>query len=120
MKRSKVYQLYPARGVPNLGAIDGHFEDLDTYVGMAFDRKADLTPLCSVGKKDSVFIWSERTLRELGARGGCQRNAQLVAVAYLWELVYKLLLAAAHDVSEEPGFESMGLRVNNVGRREGG
>ena len=119
MKKSKLYQLYPARGVPNLGAIDGYFDDLDTFVGMAFDRRSDNTPLCSINQKDSVFVWSERTMQGLGTKGGDIQKAQLVAVAYLWELVYNLLLANSDDVSEEPGFESYGLRVNKLARREG-
>ena len=99
-----------------MGARNGYFDDLDTYCGMAFDRKLDLTPLHSANKADSLFVWSSGTMNELKARGGCLNKLQLVAVAYLWEFVYGLLLASCDDVSQEPGFEALGLRMNVVGR----
>ena len=109
MKSHALYRLYPDRDTPNLGAPDGFFDHLDTYCAMAFDRASDLSPLCSKNKIDSLFVWSDRTMKELKAKGGCLRDHQLVAVAYLWELVYELLLSSSNDVSESPGFESFGL-----------
>ncbi len=61
---------------------------------------------------NSLFVWSDRTINELKQKGGNLQNLQLDAVAYLWELVYDLLLATADNVSQSPGFESLGLRVN--------
>ena len=60
-----------------------------------------------------MFIWSDRTIKEVEAKGGCLKSHQLNVEAYLWELVYELLLSGHDDVSESPGFESLGLRVKN-------
>jgi len=54
---------------------------------------------------------------ELNKRGDL-RKLQLDAVAYLWELVYDLLLAKSENMSTSPGFESLGLRVNNERKRK--
>ena len=99
----------------NLGARDGYFDELDTYCGMAFDRTNDVEALCSVNKEDSLLVWSERTIKELEAKGESLTKVQLVAIAYLWEFVYDLLLASGDNVSKEPGFESLGLRWNVLG-----
>ena len=81
---------------------------------MAFDKNLNLSPLYSIHESDSLFIWSDRTVKEPEAKGGCLKSHQLNAVAYLWELVYELLLSSHDDVSESPGFESLGLRVNKL------
>ena len=117
MKKSKLYRLYPGRMAANLGARDGYFDELDTYCGMAFDRTNDVEALCSVNKEDSLLVWSERTIKELEAKGESPHKVQLVAVAYLWEFVYGLLLASGDNVFKEPGFESLGLRWNVLGGR---
>ncbi len=51
-------------------------------------------------------------------RGGDLKKLQLDAVAYLWELCYDLLLAKGENVSKSPGFEMLGLRVNNNNKRK--
>ena len=43
-------------------------------------------------------------MKKLEEKGGCLHDHQLMAVAYLWELVYKLLLSSSDDMSESPGF----------------
>ena len=120
MKKHPLYRYYPASKVPNLGGIKGYFENLDTYCGMAFDKKSNVELLCSIGQKDSLFVWSDQTMQELRKRGGDLQKLQLEAVAYLWELVYDLLLASSDNVSLSPGFESLGLRLNRLVGAHGG
>ena len=109
----KLYRLYPARGVDNLGANEGHWDHLDRYCAMAFDAKdSNSAPLCSVDADDSLFVWSKESIDELKKKGGRLDKWQRDAVAYLWELCYDLLLARSNNVSKEPGYEAMGLRVN--------
>lgn len=88
-----LYQLYPAKGFPNLGAQEGYFENLVVYCGMAYDSKDDLEPLLSTSQDDSLLVWSEETMGELKKRNGNLRRLQLDAVAYLWEICYNLILA---------------------------
>ena len=118
MRRHNFYQRYPAKGVENLGAIEGNFENLVMYCGMAYDKRGNIAPLCSESADDSLFVWSKETIGELKKRGDVQK-LQLHAVAYLWEICYDLALAKHDNVSESPGYESLGLRVNKKKRTIG-
>ena len=118
MRAHRFYREYPARGVENLGAQEGHFENLAIYCGMVYDKGGDVMPLCSNGENDSLFVWSKKSISELKKRGGDLKKNQLDAVAYLWEICYDLLLAQGANVSSSPGFESLGLRVNNNTRKK--
>ncbi len=84
---------------------------------MAYDKtdEKSIKPLCSSGNTSSMFVWSEITLNKLKKRDGDLRKLQLDAVAYLWEICYDLLLARGDNVSNSPGFESLGLRANRPG-----
>ena len=72
----------------------------------------NVAPLCSDGRSNSLFVWSQEALAKLTREDGNMRSNQLDAVAYLWELCYDLVLAASNNVSQSPGFESFGLRNN--------
>merc|ERR1712176_257706 len=92
MMKHRLYQLFPSREVKNIGARRGYFENLDTYCAMAYDKSESVAPLCSRGERDSLFVWSDRTIKELERyakdRGGGAiglKKVQLDAVAYLWE-----------------------------------
>ena len=61
MTKHKFYRRYPAARVRNLGKPKGHFEQLGMYCGMAFDKK-EVATLCSIGRGDSLFVWSEQTM----------------------------------------------------------
>ena len=83
------------------------------YCAMAFDKKQDVTSLCSNDSDDSLFVWSKQTIAELNnKKDGNMQRMQLNAVANLWEMCYDLLLATDENVSVSPGFEAFGLRVN--------
>ena len=54
-------------------------------------------------------------MEELKRRGGLLKKLQLDVIAYVWEMFYGLAMADnTNNVSVSPGFESFGLRVNNV------
>ena len=86
MKLHPLYQLYHSEEVKNIGGRRGYFENLVTYVAMAFDKTDEnsIAPLCSNDERDSLFVWSDRTLNELKKRGDILQKTQLDAVAYLW------------------------------------
>ena len=113
MRVHRLYREYPDSGVENLGAPEGNFDNLVMYCGMAYDKKMDTTPLRSRDATGSLFVWSDEVISELTKKGGDLKKFQLDAVAYLWEICYDLLLAKTDNVSMSPGFESLGLRVNN-------
>jgi len=113
MRKSRFYQEYPWGGVPNIGGTGGTFENLRVFCGMAFNRKDDISPLCSVNANNSLFVWSKQTIEELKKKDGNLQDNQLVAISYLWETCDDLLLAREHNVSQSPGCEGLGLRVNN-------
>ncbi|KAL7536826.1 LOW QUALITY PROTEIN: hypothetical protein ACHAXR_007426 [Thalassiosira sp. AJA248-18] len=118
MRVHRFYRDYPARGVENLGAPEGHFENLVMYCGMAYDKKCDVKALCSDAVNDGLFVWSLESISEMKRKGGDLKEHQLDAVAYLWEICYDLLLAKGENVSKSPGFEVLGLRVNNDKKRK--
>ena len=118
MRVHRLYSVYPACGVPNLGATEGNFDDLAMHCGMAYKKKACITQLVSVGNPRSLLIWTSETINALK---GCDRELkklQLDGVAYLWELCYDLLLKGADNISASPGFESLGLRISRKRKRE--
>ena len=117
MRKMRFHRSYPAEGVQNLGGRKGYFETLDMYCAMGFDRTDDLSAFCPKEADDTVFVWSKDTIKELNKRSGPLKEKQLDMVAYLWELVYDLLLDSRHNVSDSPGFESFGLRVNDKKRK---
>ena len=96
----------------NIGGEEGCFENLEVYCGMAFDKKENVTSLCSDGEDDSLLVWNKETIAILKQRKGSLKENQLLAVSYLWELCYDLLLAKHDNVSASPGFEALGLRPN--------
>ncbi len=123
MRKCQFYRRYPSRdATEDSGAWSGYFENLRMFCGMAFDKKGEVRPLCSIGKEDSLFVWSDRVIEELKKRaekkGVSLQRMQLTAVAYLWEMYYELMLARSENVSKSPGAESLGLRVNNKNTRK--
>ena len=112
MRQHRFYQEYPAKGVDNIGGIGGHFDNLEVFCGMAFDKTGDVTPLCSEGEDKSLFVWSKQCTDALKKRDGSVGDNKLLAIAYLWETCYDLLLAKCDNVSSSPGFEALGLRIN--------
>ena len=72
----------------------------------------DVTPLCSEGAENSLFVWSKDCITILKQRDYILQESQLLAISYLWEICHDLLLAKKDNVSFSPGFESLGLRVN--------
>jgi len=112
MEKHKFYQCYPTRGVENLGGQKGYFEDLDMYCALAFDRASNLEDFCPKEEDDSLFVWSNETMKSLTRYSGTMKDKQLNMVAYLWELTFELLLSVDGNVSKSPGYETFGLRVN--------
>ena len=117
MRTGELYRKYPKRGVENLGAREGYFDNLDMYCGLAFDRSKDTSALCDDEASGGLFVWSEEAVNELKNRGRDLKKLQLDTVAYLWELFYDVLLGKNDNVSVSPGFEALGLRVNNRKRK---
>ena len=118
MRMHRLYREYPASGVDDLGVAEGTFNNLTMYCGMAYDKKGDTGALRSRGTAGSLFVWRQEIMDELNKKGGDLKKLQLDAVAYLWELAYDLVLAKSENVSTSPGFESLGLRVNNDKKRK--
>jgi hypothetical protein len=112
MRKHRFYQEYPAKGVENIGGIGGYHDNLLVYCGMAFDRAEDVSPLCSDGTENSLFVWTNTCTDILKQREGTLEDSQLLAIAYLWEICDDLLMAKCDNVSSAPGFEALGLRIN--------
>ena len=112
MREHRFYQEYPARGVPNIGGTGGYFENLERYCGMAFDKDGGIKQICMESGEGSLFVWRKECVDVLKQRDGSLQESQLLAISYLWELCYDLLLAKHDNVSASPGFEALGLRIN--------
>ena len=111
IRKHRFYQEYPAKGVKHIGGIEGYFDDLEVYCGMAFDRTKDVEPLCLEGAENSLFVWDKGCIDILKLRDCSLQDDQLLAISYLWEICDDLLLAKMENVSASPGFEPLGLRV---------
>ena len=85
-------------GGENLGEIEGYFENLEVYCGMAFDRKEDVTPLFSEGAENSLFVWIKDCITILKQRDCSLQESQPLAISYLWEICDDLLLAKKDNV----------------------
>ena len=70
MKEHEFFRQCPAKGIPNLGGVGGHFQSLSIYCGMALNKKQDMASLCSNGGDDSLFVWSKQTIVELDKKEG--------------------------------------------------
>jgi len=117
MRGLEFYRKYPARGVPNLGGRKGYFDNLVMYCALAFNRTDDLSDFCPKEADEDYFVWSQGTIAELIKRSSPLEHLQLDMIAYLWELVYDLMLGKDDNVSQSPGFEALGLRVNESGSK---
>ena len=113
------YTLYPSRSNPNhLENMIGYFEDLKQYCGFCFKRSQNINGLISMTDGESIFDWSLYYDRlEMTSIRGCEtvREKQLVVVGYFFELCYDLCLSTSHNVSNNPGFESILGVFNNEG-----
>ena len=87
------------------------------YCGMAFDANGIIAPLCSDNEEASINSSSSESMDELKKRDGKMQTLQLNAISYMWELCYYPLLANGENVLASPGFESLGLRINNKRRK---
>ena len=68
-----------------------------------------MSPLCLVDSDKSLFAWSDKTVEESRKRDRDQRNKQIVAILYQWELCDSLLMAGEDNVSG-----SSGLRARDI------
>ena len=117
MKEHRVYREYPALGVENLGMAEGNFNNMLMHCGMAYDKKQDVTSLCTHDNCYSLFVWSEGAIRELRNKSVELKKLQLDVVAYLWEICYDPILAKAENISMSSGLESLRLSVNDNRKR---
>ena len=111
------YTLYPSRSnthqLPNKM---GYFEDLSLYCGFSFNRSENVEGLISTDIQTGIFDWSVYTnhLEKANIRGcGTLREKQLVVVGYFFEMCYDICLSPKHNVSNNPGFETILGVFNN-------
>ena len=105
------YTMYPARSNSNqLPNRMGYFDDLTQYCGFSFKRSGNVEALVSTVDGECLFDWSLyiKKLETANIRG-CKsmREKQLVVVGYFFELCYDICLSPRHNVSNNPGFESI-------------
>ena len=89
------------------------------YCAMAFNsslKDGSLEPIYD-HSDSGLFVWTDQAMSALTRVEEDLQKLQRDAVAYLWELCYDLLLANGDNVSESPGFEGFGLRVNHRKRK---
>ena len=110
MTTSKFYRSYPAKqtNLPNTSRL-GWFESLHPVVAFGFSpTNLDvITTDISEGGiimikevKEKVEQMNKQTTQPYTAKAATM-------IAYLFELVYQLCLCPHHDISENPGFESV-------------
>ena len=88
----------------------GYFEDLTLYCGFSFNRTENTIGLTSTENNKSIFDWSLyiRKLTTTNMRGAnTLRERQLIVVGYFFEMCYDICLSPSHNVSNNPGFETI-------------
>ena len=112
------YTLYPSCSNTNqLPDKVGHFEDLQQYCGFCFCRKGNTDNLVSTVEGEGLFDWSLyiKCLERTNIRGtNTLQEKQLTVVGYFFELCYDICLSPRHNVSNNPGFESILGVFNNT------
>ena len=112
--KSLFYSTYPHS--TNTSSCDlvrrGYFDDLQQYCGVGFCRsKLNTDTMSSITDDGKIFVWSGATLKHLDDTNlnGCRhiKDKQLIMVGYFFELCYELMLSSNHNVSQNPGFESI-------------
>ena len=101
------YGKYPNKNSPNItGTCIGFFHHLTPCIGLGFIRS---NTNCLVDTFDKgIFEWDKVTLSAISKWNvaGTEKDKQRMLVAYLFELVYDLMLSPSACVSLNPGFES--------------
>ena len=105
------YTLFPSQtNESQLPNKLGYFEELTLYCGFSFNRRRNTEGLTSIKDDTSIFDWSLYIKRLTdsrihGATTLCEK--QLVVVGYFFEMCYDICLQEKHNVSNNPGFESI-------------
>jgi hypothetical protein len=109
---STFYTTFPKKradivGVGSEG--EGQWDMLEQFVGLGFvyGDPDTVTALTSRDATTGLFVWSDDAMTHLENvwDGELVASKQLHMVAYLFELVYDLMLAPEENVSSSPGFE---------------
>jgi hypothetical protein len=112
-KSSHFYQQYPHPQSPDAhkDTRAGLFTDLRQYVGIAFDRQD--AHLLSLDRADGGLLdWPANIIdivnkSGIGPRDATLAQKKLEMAAYLFELVYDLMISDRDNVSGNPGFEAL-------------
>lgn len=112
-RSSHFYQQYPHPQSPDAQKETraGVFTDLRQYVGIGFNRQ-DAELLTLDRAQGGVLEWPANIIdmvnkSGLGPRGATLAEKKLEMAAYLFELVYDLMIADRDNVSGNPGFEAL-------------
>ena len=112
------YTLYPLQLNTNeLVNRMEFYEDLVQYCGFCFRRTDNLEALISTVDGEGLFDWSMyiNQLQRANMRGAktiCEK--QLTVIGYFFEKCYDTCLSPRHNVSNNPGFESILGVFNNA------
>ena len=106
-KKKGLYGKYPHKDSNNVTQFRvGYFHHLKAFCGLGFvptnaDRLVDTSD-------NGIFEWDDATIKAINNWNvhGTKKEKQLMLVAYLFELVYDLMLSPTYCVSLNPGFES--------------
>ena len=105
------YTIYPAWSNSNhLPNRMGYFDGLTQYCGFSFKPLEDVETLVSMVNGKYLFDWSLSINQlEIANIRGCKTliEEQLVVVGYFFEMWYDICLSPRHNVSNNPGFETI-------------
>ena len=88
----------------------GYFEDLSQYCGLFFNHSENVKPSISTVPGESLFDWPLYIEQSERANiRGCStfKEKQLAVVGYFLEMCYDICLSPKHNISNNPGFESI-------------
>ena len=101
------YGRYPHKSNPNIRTKirRGFFDQLQLFCALGFDRN-NIARLVDT-TESGIFEWDAATLNSIKdwKFTGTETDKRLTLVAYLFELVYDLMIAPGDNVSMNGGFE---------------
>ena len=115
--------MYPRKHSPSYQDLAitrrGSFCDPVQVVGIGFEstNAPGVEALCENREEGGILEWNSDAMASYYKGIGVQNTTQLALASYLFELVFKLCIAKAENVSESPGFEPCIVYTGGGGRR---
>ena len=104
IKENNFYTSYPTGRI----GLKGTYECLQPYIAFGYNQHKQ-NAVDEIIRSSTYFDWNKATIhfQRLQAKNEIAQSAKHILVPYLFECCYDLLLSKNHNVSNNPGYESI-------------